>query len=33
MADKNVEKIKELQSIPERIRNIGVAAHIFILFL
>jgi len=28
LADKTTEKVKELMRIPEKIRNIGVCAHI-----
>ena len=31
MADKITEKVVELMKKPEKIRNIGVAAHIFTL--
>lgn len=31
MADEKTEKIKELMSKPEQIRNIGVCAHIDLL--
>lgn len=33
MVDKTTEKVIELMKIPERIRNLGVCAHIFVLIL
>jgi len=33
MVDKTTEKVTQLMKVPERIRNIGVCAHIFVLIL